>query len=194
MQCVRRHELGLALILGLVIGTSARGAEGPPCVSGLRPGQRPGPYAAVVVTGEHRGQSHCFICETADRPAVIVFARGRSEPLGKLVAGLDRALLQQKSTDLRAWVTFLGEDESSLAPKILDWSKQHAVRGVPLAVFEDPEGPPSYRISRIADVTVLLSVRQKVVRNFAFRAGELTGERVAEILDCLPAIAPPARK
>jgi hypothetical protein len=158
-------------------------------VSGLRTGQRPGPYSSVVVLGEQRGQSHCFICETADRPAVIVFARSLSDPLGKLVTGLDQAVLDRKASELRSWVTFLGTEESVLAPQILKWGKKYAVRGISLAVFEDPEGPPSYRLNRDADVTILLSVKQKVVRNFAFRPGELTDERIAEVLKALPDIA-----
>src|SRR5262245_55812081 len=68
--------------------------------SGLMPGQRPGPYAAVVCTGAERGKSHCYICETADRPAVIIFARTLSEPLGKLAHGLDKALGQYKAVEL----------------------------------------------------------------------------------------------
>ena len=38
-------------------------------------------------------------------------------------------------------------------------------------------------------VTVLLSVKQKVVRNFAFRAGELNNEHIAEVLKGIPQIA-----
>jgi hypothetical protein len=52
----------------------------------------------------------------------------------------------------------------------------------------DEVGPPTYLLSRDADVTVLLSVKQKVVRNFAFRAGELNDERIAEILKTIPRI------
>jgi hypothetical protein len=142
----------------------------------------------VVVTGDKRGTSHCFVCETEDRPAVIVFARTMTEPLGKLVAGLDQALVDHKGADLRAWVTFLGGDPAELDSQVVQWGKKHAVSGIPLAVFPDAGGPPSYRLSRDADVTVLLSVKQKVVRNFAFRAGELTDARVAEVLGALPAI------
>jgi hypothetical protein len=40
---------------------------------------------------------------------------------------------------------------------------------------------------------VLLSVRQRVVRNFAFRAGELTDARVAEVLGAIPALLPPRK-
>jgi hypothetical protein len=182
----------VVLVLGIPVMAAA--GDTAPCVSGLRSGQRPGPYSAVVVLGEQRGQSHCFICETADRPAVIVFARSLSEPLGKLAAGLDQALLDHKSADLRAWVTFLAEDELALSPQVLRWARKHALRSLPLAVFENTSGPPSYRLNADGDVTVLLSVKQKVVRNFALRAGELTPERIAEILKALPTILPDEKK
>jgi hypothetical protein len=187
-----RFIAGGLVALGVLGVVTAR--ESSPCVSGLKSGQRPGPYSSIVVLGEQRGQSHCFICETADRPAVIVFARSLCEPLGKLVSGLDQAVLDHRAAELRSWVTFLGQDESTLAPQILQWGKKHAVRGVPLAVFEDSGGPPSYRLSRDADVTVLLSVKQKVVRNFAFRDGELTEERIAEVLKAVSALLPVDKK
>ncbi len=52
-----------------------------PCKSGLQPAQRPGPYSSLVAVGPQRGQQHCYVCEAADRPVVIVFARSLSEPL-----------------------------------------------------------------------------------------------------------------
>jgi hypothetical protein len=159
-----------------------------PLRSGLPPGVRPGPYSALVCTGPQRGQQHCFICETEDRPAVIVFARSLSEPLGKLAHGLDRALAEHKTSELRAWVTVLAEDHGVMDPKVVAWAKRHAVGTVPVGVFEDVAGPPSYRLARDADVTVLLSVKQRVVANFAFRPGELTEARVAEVMNALPRI------
>src|SRR5262249_10191894 len=159
-----------------VFGVNSPAAD--PCVSGLPPGQKPGPYAAVVCTGPQRGQSHCYVCDTGEKPAVVVFARSLSAPLGKLVGQLDKALLDHKDPDLRPWVPFVNEDQASLDAKVVEWGKQNAVRGVSLAVFEDAGGPPSYKLNRDADVTVLLFVKQKVVANFAFRAGELTEEKV----------------
>jgi hypothetical protein len=156
--------------------------------SGLRPGQRPGPYSSLVSVGPERGQSHCFICETADRPAVIVFARGLSDPLGKLVRGLDKALADHKDAELRAWVTFLSDDQTALDPQVVEWSKKQSVRRVPLAIFEDLVGPPSYLLNREADVTVLLAAKQKVVKNFAFRKGELNDDRISDILKAVPQI------
>jgi hypothetical protein len=175
--------LGSFLCLSLTV---ACGSE--PCVSGLTPGQRPGPYSFVLSTGSQRGQSQCFICETADRPAVVVFARTPSDGLGKLVAGLDKALTDHKAADLRAWVTFLSDDQPALDPQVVAWGQKHAIRNVPLGVFEDAAGPPGYRLARDADVTVLLFVKRKVVADFAFRAGELNADRAAEVLGALPRI------
>ena len=165
-----------------------------PCTSGLAPGQKPGPYSSIVSVGAERGESHCYICDTAERPAAIVFARTLTDPLGKLTAGLDKAVGDHKAADLRAWVTFLSDDQTVLDPKLVEWGRKYALRDVPVGVFENLDGPPSYRLSRDADVTVLLFVNRKVVANFAFRPGELTEERVADVLKALPGILPGEKK
>jgi hypothetical protein len=179
-------SLGLFFVSFVCFVVSSAGAE--PCVSGLTPGQRPGPYAFVLSTGTQRGQSQCFICETADRPAVAVFARTPSDALGKLVQGLDKAVADHKDAELRAWVTFLSDDQPGMDPQVVRWGQKYAIRGVPLGVYEDAAGPPSYRLAREADVTVLLFVKRKVVADFAFRAGELTDDRAGEVLKALPQI------
>jgi hypothetical protein len=161
---------------------------GDPCVSGLATGQKPGPYSAIVAVGSERGQSHCFICDTAERPAVVVFARHLDDPLAKLVSGMDKALVDNRKAELRGWVTFLNDDQVTFDPQVVEWAKKHAIRNVPLAVFEDVAGPPTYKLSRDADVTVLLFTKHKVLSNFAFRNGELTDERIAEVLKAIPAL------
>ena len=163
----------MSLFSILLTGIPAMADE--PCKSGLQPSQRPGPYSSLVAVGPQRGQQHCYICEAADKPVVIVFARSLSEPLGKLVGQIDRAIADNKSADVRGWVTFLSEDQTALDPKVVQWAQKHAIKRVPLGIFEDTVGPPAYLLHKDAEVTVLLSVRQKVVANFAFRAGELNG-------------------
>lgn len=159
-----------------------------PLRSGLTPGQRPGPYSALVSVGNERGQQHCYICEAGDRPIVIIFARTLNEPLGKLVQRIDRLLPQHKDVELRAWVTFLHESHTACDPQVIKWAQQHGLRNVPVAVFEDLVGPPSYRLARAAEVTVLLSVQQKVVANFAYKAGELNEQAIEEIIKAVPRI------
>jgi hypothetical protein len=160
-----------------------------PCKSGLQPAQRPGPYSSLVAVGPQRGQQHCYVCEAADRPVVIVFARTLSEPLGKLVHRIDKAVAEHKTADMRGWVTFLSEDQTALDPKVVQWSQKHAIKNVPLGIFEDIVGPPTYLLARDADVTVLFSAKQRVVANFAFRAGELNDAAIDGILKAVPKIA-----
>jgi hypothetical protein len=172
--------------LALLVGGSLALADKPR--GGLEPGERTGPYSATVSTGPNRGQSHCFICETDKRPAVIVFARKPTDPLGKLAQGIDRALTEHKKAQLRAWITFLSDDQPGLDPQVVKWGRKFGLGTLPLAVFEDAQGPPAYRLSKDAEVTVLLCVKQKVVRNFTFREGELTDARVTEILKSIPGV------
>jgi hypothetical protein len=171
-----------------IIAAARAGFAAEPCKSGPQPKQRPGPYSALVAVGPQRGTQHCYICEAADRPIIIVFARSLSEPLGKLVHQIDRQLAEHKAADLRGWVTFLADDAAKMDAQVVAWSKKHATGSVPLAVFDDEVGPPTYLLHREADVTVLLSVKQKVVANFAYRAGELTPAAIDAILKSVPNI------
>jgi hypothetical protein len=155
-----------------------------PCVSGTPVGQRPGPYSFLVATGPQRGQSFCYICDTAERPAAVVFARRLSEPLGKLLLKFDESAAQPKDA-LRSWMTVLGEKTIGL-DDLAKWSKEWGLESVPVGVFDDPDGPPSYQLSADAELTVLLFVNKRVVANFAFRAGEMNDAAVAKVLEALP--------
>jgi len=177
------------LITLLFASTTLMAAE--PVVSGVAKGQRPGPYSFLISAGAKRGQSHCYICETADGPGIVIFARTMSEPLGKLVRGLDELVGDPKKTGLRAWVTFLNEDQFSFDPRLVNWARKESIRNVPLGVYEDLVGPPVYRLNKNADITVMLFVNQKVVHNHAYRVGELNDEAITSILKEVPGIMPP---
>jgi len=185
---MKRTLLFLALSSLCSLRLSGESSSEEPCTSGPKAGQKCSPYAALISTGPERGQSFCYVCQTGDKPAVIVFAHNPTDPLGKLVAELDKAVSNHKKTELRAWVTFLSDQQLELDPKLVKWSERFAIRGVPLGIFEDPLGPPSYRLSKDAEVTVLMFVKQKVVANFAFRPGELNDDKIQEVMNALPRI------
>jgi hypothetical protein len=117
-----------------------------------------------------------------------VFARTPSDEAGELAAALDRAVGDPKYAPLRGWVTFLNPEQPKFDAAVVDWGKKHAIKSLPLGVFEDADGPPSYRLTKDADVTVILFVKQKVVANFAFRTGELTTKAREEVLKAVPKV------
>jgi hypothetical protein len=171
-----RRLVGLILI-AIVPASVARVSAKDPCVSGPQTGERPGPYSFLVATGPERGQPTCYVCSTAEKPAIIVFARSLSDPLAKLLAKCDEAVAAQPKDAMRAWMTILGEKTTSL-DDLGRWAKQAGLKSVPVGVFDDPVGPPSYKLAEDADVTIVLFIDRKVTANFAFRRSELNDDAI----------------
>jgi hypothetical protein len=176
------------LLLGLSLSLSLPLPAADPCVSGVPVGKRPGPYSFLVATGPQRGQPTCYVCEQheGDKPAAVVFARTLSDPLGKLLTKLEAAGAAKKDAGYKVWMTQLADtaDLDALAR----WAQKQGLKTVPVGAFEDADGPPSYKLARDADVTVMLFVKQKVVANFAFRAGELDDKAMEEVAKAVPAL------
>jgi hypothetical protein len=155
-------------------------------LAGPKVGQRPMPYAFVLATGPNRGTAFCYICDTAEKPAAIVFARSLSEPLGKLAAKLDQAAADAVVPEFRTWLTLLSVGpQPDAEDRLAAWGRKHAIRQMPLGVFEDEVGPPAYRLSKQADVTVVLFVKRQTVATFAFKAGEMSDARIDEMVKAL---------
>lgn len=172
----------IAFLLLLAVPSFTMADE--PLKSGTPVGKRPGPYSFLVATGPQRGQPTCYICEQAEKPTVVVFARTLSEPLGTLLTKLDAETAARQGSGFKAWMTLLTTtaDLDALAK----WSQKQGLKAVPIGAFEDPDGPPAYTLAGAADVTVLLFVKEKVVANYAFKAGELTEAKLDEILKSVP--------
>jgi hypothetical protein len=173
-----------ALALSVVTLFASQSFGKDPCVSGPQTGQRPGPYSFLVASGPQRGQQTCYVCETAEKPGIIVFARSLSDPLATLLSKCDSVVDKQPKDTVKAWLTVLGEKTVSL-DDLGKWTKQAGLKTMPTGVFDDPVGPPSYKLADEAEVTVLLFKDKKVVANFAYRKGELTAESMKPMTDAL---------
>ena len=153
-----------------------------PWLSGPQPGAKPGPYSFLVATGPEKGQLTCYVCETAEKPGIIIFARSLSEPLAKLAVACDHTLNARPKDTLGGWVTLLGE--KTVSPNDLGkWAKETGLKATPVGIFDDPVGPPSYRLADDADITVLLFENRKVVENFAFRKGGADSEAIKRVTE-----------
>ncbi len=171
--------LTLTLTLALTLGSD-------PLASGVPVGKRPGPYSFLVASGPQRGQPTCYICEQAEKPTAVVFARALTPQLGKLLARLDAEAVSRKDAGFKAWMTLLAADADLDA--LGKWAKEQGLKSLPVGAFEDADGPPAYKLHRDADVTVLLFVKERVVANFAFRGGELTDRTADDVMKAVPAI------
>lgn len=172
------------LIIAIVLGVPFKALAKDPCVSGPQLGQRPGPYSFLVATGPQRGQPTCYVCDTAEKPGIIVFARSLSEPLANLLTKCDDAAAAKEKEGLKTWLTVLGEKTVAI-DALAKWAKKTGLKSMPVGVFDDPVGPPSYKLAEDADVTVLLFVDRKVVVNLAFRAGELDDAAMKKVSDAI---------
>ena len=174
------HCLSLTLALTLPLQADD------PCVSGVPVGKRPGPYSFLVATGKERGQQTCYICEQHDgnKPAAVVFARTTSDALARLLTRLEAAGADRKDSGYKVWMTQLAEKAD--LDLLAGWAQKKGLKTVPVGAFEDADGPPSYQLHKDADVTVLLFTQQKVIANYAFRAGELTDKRIDEVVKAVP--------
>jgi hypothetical protein len=170
-----------SLLVALACSGISYSAE--PCISGIPVGQRPGPYSFLVATGPQRGQQTCYICETGDNPGCVIFARKASDSLGQLLLKIEPVVSREKSP-IKTWMTILGEKTISI-DNLGKWSKAQGLKSIPVGIFDDEDGPPSYKISQDAEITVLIFNQKKVVNNFAFRSGELNEKSIKQIVESL---------
>lgn len=79
-----------------------------------------------------------------------------------------------------SFVVFLSDDEK-LEKQLKELADKLHLQKVILTI-DNPAGPKAYKISKDADVTVLLYDRQTVKYNFAYRKGELSPQAVQQIV------------
>jgi hypothetical protein len=154
-----------------------------PCVSGVPVGSRPGPYSFLLATGPDRGKQECYICGQDNKPTVVVFTRATTPAVSKLMAALDAEMLARKETGFKAWMTLL-TDKADL-DTLAKWAVSTGLKSVTVGIYEDADGPPSYKIARDAEVTVMVFQKKKVLANMALRARELDDKRIQAVITAL---------
>ncbi len=143
-----------------------------PCLSqnpGIPVGTKLPPYSFLLSLGEQRGRSHCYVCESLEKPVVIFFVPAKdpknnekwvSPEVSQLAKFLDSELA--KRTQLAAWMTFCYPHQEELDAPILRWADATGIRKLPVGTFEDQLGPPAFRLSGKADLFAVLAKDGKV--------------------------------
>jgi len=113
---------------------------------------------------------------------VNVFARSLTDNLASLVKQVDSFVGDNKSQQASAFVVLLTNDPDADEPKIKEFAKKHGIKNVPLTLFDGEAGPPSYKVSNEAEVTVLMWKGQSVKANHAFGKDGLDEAAVKKVV------------
>lgn len=165
----------------------------------------PGPFDCLIVSGEKKGRQHCVVSAQGLNPAVLVFARepaeGKDAALAALLAKLDAALERHQDRSLGGAVVFLSaaaknsanNDKEQDAKKLVEEAKARAdlvkrlagrtekLKMLTVGCFP-AEGPKGYNIYANVEALVLVYEKHKVLANFAFAEGQMTGAEVDRII------------
>ena len=104
---------------------------------------------------------------------VGIFTRTITDNLAGLVKQVDAAVGKNKKSQLKAFVVVLSDDPDVDEPKLKALAKKLAVKNVPLTIFDGISGPPTYKINKGAETTVLMWKRGRVASNKGFEKGKL---------------------
>jgi hypothetical protein len=181
--------LAMIVALGVCRGVAPAAEE---MKSGPQPGESiPGPFHYLNINGPHASHPHCLVCEFGLRPVVLVFSREsptEKSPLMDLLHKLDEAVNRHKNAELCAGVVVLNDDfakeqtRNDLVRKLETSAKD--LKHVVIAV-DGAAGPDKYKISKDANVTVLLYSKHKVLSNFASAKDQFTDKEVSVIMSAV---------
>ena len=175
-----KNVLVVASALLLAAATSANAGD---LKSGLQVGEFPGAFNVLDCTGPAKGKSLCYRCRYGGKPVVTIFTRSIDENVTKLVKEVDSAVGANQEKDLKAFVVLLTDDPDAAEPQLKKLAKDAGIsENVPLTVFDGEAGPPEYKISKDAGVTVMLWVKSDVKANYAFENGKLDAAGVKTII------------
>jgi len=161
----------------LVAGTALAAEPSAP----LQVGDDVGAFYVKDVTGPAAGTALCYRCRYGDRPVVSIFARNVDDKLASLLKEVDGIVGKNASKEMAAFLVVMSDDPAGQEEKLKKLAKDNGIKNMPLTTFEDINGPRSYRLTKDADVTVMMWVDGKVQVNEALKQTDLTPEKIAAV-------------
>jgi len=116
---------------------------------------------------------------------VAIITRKLTDDLASLVKQVDEKVGANKDKKMASFVVVLSEDPAANEAKLKELAKKQGIKNVPLTTFADSGGPESYKVSKDAEVTVLLWVGsgRTVKANHAFAPGKLNKDGIKAVLE-----------
>lgn len=150
--------------------------------SGLKVGENPAPFEVKDATGPAAGESLCYRCRYGKSPVVSIFTRKMDDHVAGLIKQVDAEIAKNEGKKMKAFVVLLTDDPDAAEPMLKDVAKNNQIKHVPLTIFDGPAGPPDYQLSKEAEVTVMMWVKDGVKVNETFAANKLDEKTVKAIV------------
>jgi hypothetical protein len=168
----------LALFAAAAVGTAV--AED--VKSGLKDGDFVAAFNVYDCTGDKKGESLCYRCRYGGRPVVSIFARKIDENLTKLIQEVDKTVGEGKDDQMAGFVVLLTDDPDAAEKELVSLAEKHKIKNIPLTTFDGEAGPPDYKLSKDAAVTVLMWNESKVKSNHGFKKDELDKKSIETVV------------
>jgi CTP:molybdopterin cytidylyltransferase MocA len=102
--------------------------------------------------------------------------------VASLVKSLDTVVGQNKAKGMSAFVVLLSDSPQSTEGTLKSVAKSKGISSTPLTTFDGVTGPPSYNISKDAEVTVLMWVGGKITVSEELKASDLTAAKINSLV------------
>ena len=110
----------------------------------------------------------------------MVFAKEASDGLTSLVKKLDKATADNSSCKAASFVVYMSDDKD-LEEKLKKLADNEGLKNTVLTI-DNAGGPKNMKISKDADVTVVVYLKKETKANFAFKKGELNSAQVDKVI------------
>lgn len=172
----------VALVAGLAVAAEIK--------SGPQAGEKiPGPFSPLNINGDDAGEKRCLVCKNGTNPVVMIFARcADCDMTQKLIKDVDAVTAKNAGCDMGSFVVFCTDDDTT-EKKLKDLTSKEKYKKIILSV-DNPAGPKNYKLSKDADVTVVLYNKHEVKANYAFKKGELKAGDIEKIVADVTKITP----
>lgn len=135
-------------------------------------------------TGKRPDMATCLVCRHGARPVITVWARKIDPQVEELLKSVDEVVDSRRGDGLRGFAVILerrGDDEPSVESELRTLAHKRRL-SMPLTTPVERGGPSSLRLPEETRTIVLIHARKKIVARFEIAEGELSSERVAEIV------------
>jgi hypothetical protein len=149
---------------------------------GLEVGTKVPAFYVNDVTGPSAGEKLCYRCQYGNRPTVSIFTRDVNADVESLIQQIDGVVGQNEGKDMKAFVVLLTDTPDDKAAALKQVAEGKQISRTPLTTFDGLAGPPNYKISQDADITVMMWVGGELKVNKVFKKDQLNKDVISQVV------------